>query len=81
LPPGANAIGTGWVLSKKFDADGHLVKHKTSRLLALVAQGDTQKKYGIDFTQTYTPVLNTASLRLLLAISANKGYHVDSLDI
>ena len=25
-PPNANVIGTRWVLSKKFDADGHLVK-------------------------------------------------------
>ena len=73
-PPGANVIGTRWVLSKKFDADGHLVKHKAR----LVAQGYTQK-YGIDFQQTYSPVVNAASLRLLLAISANKGYAVDSL--
>ncbi|CAM9558163.1 unnamed protein product [Heterosigma akashiwo] len=36
---------------------------------------------GIDFQQTYSPVVNAASLRLLLAISANKGYAVDSLDI
>ncbi|CAN0139251.1 unnamed protein product, partial [Heterosigma akashiwo] len=35
----------------------------------------------IDFSQTYLPVVNAASLRLLLAISANKGYAVDSLDI
>ncbi|CAM9686719.1 unnamed protein product, partial [Heterosigma akashiwo] len=76
LPPGANVVGTRWVLSKKFDADGRLVKHKER----LVTQGYSQK-YGIDFTQTYSPVVNAASLKLLLAISANKGYHVDSLDI
>ena len=75
-PPNANVIGTRWVLSKKFDADGRLVKHKAR----LVAQGYTQK-YGIDSQQTYSPVVNAASLRLLLAISANKGYAVDSLDI
>ena len=61
---------------KEFDADGRLVKHKAR----LVAQGYTQK-YGVNFTQTYAPVVNAASLRLLLAISANKGYHIDSLDI
>ncbi|CAM9815212.1 unnamed protein product, partial [Heterosigma akashiwo] len=37
--------------------------------------------YGVNFTQTYSPVVNAASLRLLLATSANKGYAVDSLDI
>ncbi|CAN0129460.1 unnamed protein product, partial [Heterosigma akashiwo] len=76
LPPGANVIGPRWVLSKKFDADGHLVKHKAR----LVAQGYT-KQYGLDYTASYAPVVNAARLRLLLAISANKGYHVDSLDI
>ncbi|CAM9742834.1 unnamed protein product, partial [Heterosigma akashiwo] len=75
-PPNANVIGTRWVLSKKFDADGHLVKHKAR----LVAQGYTQE-FGVDYRQTYSPVVNAASLRLLLAISANKGYAVDSLDI
>ena len=75
-PPNANVIGTRWVLSKKFDADGHLVKHKAR----LVAQGYTQE-FGVDYSQTYLPVVNAASLRLLLAISANKGYAVDSLDI
>ncbi|CAM9599896.1 unnamed protein product [Heterosigma akashiwo] len=76
-PPGANVIGTRWVLSKEIDADGHLVKHKGR----LVAQGYSQK-YGVDFTQRYSPIVNAASLRLLLAVSANKGYAVvDSLDI
>ncbi|CAN0086655.1 unnamed protein product, partial [Heterosigma akashiwo] len=75
-PPNANVIGTRWVLSKKFDADGHLVKHKAR----LVAQGYTQE-FGVDYRQTYSPVVNAASLRLLLAIFANKGYAVDSLDI
>ena len=45
-----------------------------------MAQGYTQQ-FGVDFQQTYSPVVNAASLRLLLAISANKGYAVDSLDI
>ena len=75
-PPGANVIGTRWVLSKKFDADGRLVKYKAR----LVAQGYSQQ-YGIDFRKTYSPVVNAASLRLLLAISANKGCAVDSLDM
>ncbi|CAM9167080.1 unnamed protein product, partial [Heterosigma akashiwo] len=75
-PPNANVIGTRWVLSNKIDADGHLVKHKAR----LIAQANT-REFGVDFQQTYSPVVNAASLRLLLAISANKGYAVDSLDI
>ena len=75
-PKGANVIGTRWVLSKKFDADGNLVKDKAR----LVAQGFTQRE-GVDFTTIYSPVIAAPSLRLMLSIAANKGHAVESLDI
>jgi len=76
LPEGANVIGTRWVLSKKFDADGgSLVKYKE---VCLVAQGFTQRE-GIDFGTTYSPVIAAPSLRLMLSIAANKGHAVESL--
>ena len=75
-PEGANVIGTRWVLSKKFDADGKLVKYKAR----LVAQGFTQRE-GVDYHSTYAPVIAAPSLRLMLSITANKGYAVDALDI
>jgi len=63
LPPGANVIGTRWVLSKKFDADGNLLKYKAR----LVAQSFTQRE-GVDFGTTYSPVIAAPSLRLMLSI-------------
>ncbi|CAM9640477.1 unnamed protein product, partial [Heterosigma akashiwo] len=75
-PEGANIV-TSWVLSKKFDADGKLVKYKAR----LVAQGFTQRA-GVDYhNSTYAPVIAAPSLRLMLSIAANKGYAVDALDI
>ena len=76
LPEGANVIGTRWVLSKKFDTNGNLVKYKAR----LVAQGFTQRE-GVNFTTTYSPVIAVPSLRLMLSIAANKGHAVESLDI
>ncbi|CAM9218838.1 unnamed protein product, partial [Heterosigma akashiwo] len=76
LPEGANVISTRWVLSKKFDVDGNLVKYKAR----LVAQGFTQRE-SVNFTATYSPVIAAPSLRLMLFIAANKGHAVESLDI
>ena len=75
-PEGANIIGTRWVLSKRFDADGKLVKYKAR----LVAQGFTQCA-GVDYHATYAPVITAPSLCLMLSIAANKEYAVDALDI
>ena len=63
-------------MSKKFDADGKLVKYKAR----LVAQGFTQRA-GVDYNSTYAPVTAAPSLCLMLSIAANKGYVVDALDI
>ncbi|CAM9689212.1 unnamed protein product [Heterosigma akashiwo] len=79
LPPGAtNVIGTRWVLSKKFDT----TRWASGRAQSQACRPRLVSEVWSQFTQMYTPVVNSASLiRLLLAISANKGYHVDSLDI
>lgn len=40
-----------------------------------------QQEYGIDYTETYSPVVNIASLRALLAIAASKKYHMCGFDV
>lgn len=64
-PAGARMISSKWVYRIKFSSRGELERFKAR----LVARGFTQR-YGIDFDETYSPVLKTTSLRLLVALAA-----------
>ena len=46
----------------------------------LVAKGFRQK-YGIDYTETFSPVVKYATLRIVIAIAKHFGWHLDQLDV
>jgi hypothetical protein len=63
---GMNVIGCKWVFKRKKNVNGEVVRYKAR----LVAKGYKQE-YGVDYTETFAPVLKYKSLRLLLALSAS----------
>ena len=68
----ANKILTGqWVFR---------IKANNKYKARLVIRGFEQE-YGIDYTETYSPVININCLRILIALAANKGYVIKSFDI
>ena len=76
LPRGHRAIGTKWVFKIKRKAEGSIEKYKAR----LVAKGFKQK-YGIDYTETFSPVVKYVTLRMVVGLSKYFGWPLDQLDV
>ncbi|XP_021762911.1 uncharacterized protein LOC110727641 [Chenopodium quinoa] len=76
LPKGKKAIGCKWVYKVKLKKDGTLERYKAR----LVVKGFTHK-YRIYYDETFSPVVNMATIRCLLAIAAGYNWPLFQIDI
>lgn len=76
VPPDRKAVGCKWVYKRKFDAQGKLLKYKAR----LVDKGFTQQ-IGIDYNETYAPVMKLESLKVLLATVAQEDWELHQVDV
>ena len=76
LPDGRKPIGCKWIYKTKLDENGHITRYKAR----LVAQGFTQR-YGVDYDETFSPVVRFESIRTVIAIAAWYGIELHQMDV
>jgi len=76
LPHGAKTVGVKWVYKTKLNERGEVHKYKAR----LVAKGYTQQ-YGVDYIEVFAPVARMDTIRLILALAAQKGWSLFQLDV
>jgi hypothetical protein len=76
LPADRVVVNSMWVYKIKSDTEGALSRFKAR----FVAKGCSQRA-GLDYTETFSPVMRMASLRLFLTIAAAMDLEQCQLDI
>jgi len=76
LPKGAKKIGVKWVYKTKLKENGEVDKLKSR----LVAKGYVQQQ-GIDYTKVFAPVVRMDTVRMIVALAAQKGWTLYQLDV
>ena len=76
MPTDRKAIGSKWVFKVKTTSDGSIERYKA----CLVAQGCSQK-YGVDYDETFSPVVRPESIRTLIALSVQDGLKLHQMDV
>nr|KYP63849.1 Retrovirus-related Pol polyprotein from transposon TNT 1-94 [Cajanus cajan] len=76
LPPGRKPIGCKWVFRVKENPDGSINKYKAR----LVAKGFHQLP-GLDFSETFSPVVNPITIRIVLSLTVSFRWSLRQLDI
>ncbi|GAU51268.1 hypothetical protein TSUD_412550 [Trifolium subterraneum] len=71
-----NIIDSKWIFKTKYKSDGSIERRKAR----LVAKG-FQQTAGLDFGETFSPVVKSSTVRIILTIAVHFNWEVRQLDI
>ncbi|KAL5804239.1 hypothetical protein ACOSQ3_031039 [Xanthoceras sorbifolium] len=74
--PSMRVVGNKWIFRIKHNPDGSVLKYKAR----LVAKGFHQSQ-GIDFFDTYSPVIKSSTIRIAFSLAASYGWDIQQVDI
>ena len=76
LPQGKKVVGCKWVFTVKVNTNGSMARLKAK----LVAKGYAQT-YGVDYSDTFSPIAKLNSVRLFISITTSQQWMIHQLDI
>ena len=74
--PGPNILGNKWVFHIKQNPNGFIARYK-ARLIVK----EFHQQSGIDFQETFSPVINHITARTVLSIALNHKWGIRQLDV
>jgi hypothetical protein len=75
-PAGTNVVTGKWVFRHKFLPDGALDRYKARWVL----RGFTQQ-HGVDYGETFSPVIKPATVRTVLSIALSPDWSIHQMDV
>jgi hypothetical protein len=76
LPTSKNVVSCKWVYKLKHHNDGSIARYKAR----LVAKGFLQH-YGVDFDDTFSPIIKPPTVRLILSLAVSLNWPLRQLDV
>ncbi|GJR87784.1 retrovirus-related pol polyprotein from transposon TNT 1-94 [Tanacetum coccineum] len=75
LPRGKSVIGSKWVFMNKKDKLGNVIRNKAK----LITHGYSQEE-GIDYDETFAPVIRMEAIKIFLAYATYMNFNVFQVD-
>ncbi|GJS39579.1 ribonuclease H-like domain-containing protein [Tanacetum coccineum] len=75
-PAGINMVRSMWLFKHKFHADRTLSRYKAR----LIANGSSQQ-LGVDFDETFSPVVKLATIRTVLSLVVSRKWPIHQVDV